>query len=136
MVISKCWISLWVPSHQQLLRLGLFKTYGRTPHTLESCVIELREISDFMEHFAANVVVDRVETVIRKRKYHASVNGPPLLFLSLPFCVLFQQCCRSLWAFFWSRSRWSCMRPEHWTVITPMILAKEVERIWRLGAIY
>ena len=55
------------------------KTHGSTPHTPENCKIELREISDFMENFVANVVDDRVGTVNTKGKHHFSIIGTPLI---------------------------------------------------------
>ena len=59
------------------------KTHGGTPHTPEICKIELREISDYMENFIANVVNDRVGNVNRKGKHHSSIIGTPLIPISL-----------------------------------------------------
>ena len=59
------------------------KTHGGTPHTPEICKIELREISDYMENFIANVVDDRVGNVNRKGKHHSSIIGTPLIPISL-----------------------------------------------------
>ena len=54
------------------------KTCGGTPHSPENGKIELREISDYAEHFIANVVDNRVGTVNRKGK-HFSIIGTPLI---------------------------------------------------------
>ena len=67
------------PSIKDLVTLSHLKTHGGTPHTPESCKIELREISDYMENFIANVVDDRVGTVNRKGKHHFSIIGTPLI---------------------------------------------------------
>ena len=66
------------PTIKDFVRLNHLKTHGGTPHTLENCKIELMEISDFKQNFAANVE-DRVGTVNRKGKHHFSIIGVPLI---------------------------------------------------------
>ena len=67
------------PSIKDLVSSSHLKMHGGTPHTPENCKIKLREISDFMENFAANVVDDRVGTVNTKGKHHFSIVGTPLI---------------------------------------------------------
>ena len=70
------------PSIKDLVTLNHLKTHGGTLHTPESCKVELREISDYMENFIANVVDDRVGTVNRKGKHHSSIIGTPLISIT------------------------------------------------------
>ena len=66
-------------SIKDLVSLNHLKTHDGTPHTPENYKIELREISDHMENFIADVVDDRVGTVNRKGKHHSSIIGTPLI---------------------------------------------------------
>ena len=67
------------PSIKDLVSSSHLKMHGGAPHTPENCKIELREISDFMENFVANVVDNRVGTVNTKGKHHFSIIGTPLI---------------------------------------------------------
>ena len=58
------------PSIKDLVSLSHLKIHSSTPPTPENCKIELREISNFMENFVANVVDDRAGTVNRKGKHY------------------------------------------------------------------
>ena len=67
------------PSIKDLVSLSHLKIHSSTPPTPENCKIELREISNFMENFVANVVDDRAGTVNRKGKHYSSIIGTPLI---------------------------------------------------------
>ena len=62
-----------------LVSLNHLKTHSGTPHTLENLKIELKEISDFMENFVANVVDHWVGTVSKKGTHHFSITGTPFI---------------------------------------------------------
>ena len=67
------------PRIKDLVSLNHLKIHGGTPYNPENCKTELREISDLMETFVANVVDDRVETVNNKGNI-ILVSLGPLLF--------------------------------------------------------
>ena len=67
------------PNIKDLAPINLLKTHSGTPHAPKNCKIELREISDFMENFVANVVDYRVGTVNKKGKHHCSIIGTSLI---------------------------------------------------------
>ena len=72
------------PSIKDLVTLNHFKTHSSTPHNPENCNAKLREISDFMENFVANVADDRVGTNKKKRKHDISIIGTLLICITSP----------------------------------------------------
>ena len=65
-------------SIKDLVSLSHLKMHSGTPHTPKSCKIELKEISDFMENFLANIV-NMVGTVNKKVKHNSSIIGTSLI---------------------------------------------------------
>ena len=87
-IIMTCQTPVFYPSIKELVSLSHLKTHN-TPHTPENCKIELKEISDFMVIFVANVI-DSVELLIGKENT-TIVSLGSLLFLLLLFQILCHQ---------------------------------------------
>ena len=61
------------PSNKNLLTLNHFQNTRWCYSTVKNCKIELRENSDFMKNFVANIVDYTVGPINKKEKYHFSI---------------------------------------------------------------